>query len=59
MEYCAPKDRDDIVNEMCVLRIPITPVLDQDEVISSDIAASRGILSRVPDSTEGDVLHLA
>lgn len=59
VEYCASKDRDAIVEEMRALGIPITPVLDQDEAISSDIAASRAILTRVPDSTEGDVMHLA
>jgi CoA:oxalate CoA-transferase len=59
VEYCGSKDRDEIVEEMRALGIPITPVLDQDEAIASDIAASRGIISRVPDPVEGDVLHLS
>jgi len=57
--YCLSKSRDEIVTEMRNKGIPITPVLDQDEAIASDIAESRGIISHVPDAIEGDIIHLA
>jgi crotonobetainyl-CoA:carnitine CoA-transferase CaiB-like acyl-CoA transferase len=57
--YCLSKPRDEIIREMRDQGIPITPVLDPDEAVSSDIAASRSIVSRIPDPVEGDILHLA
>lgn len=58
-QYCASRPRDEIVAEMRSLGIPITPVLDADEAVSSDIAHARGIVSLVPDPVEGQVIHLA
>lgn len=58
-DYCGAHTRDEIVEVMRALGIPITPVLDPDEAIVSDIAASRGIVSRAPDPVEGEVMHLA
>lgn len=57
--YCLSKSRDEIAREMRDHGIPITPVLDPDEAVSSDIATSRSIVSRVRDTVEGDILHLA
>lgn len=58
-EYCLSKSRDEIVNEMREQGIPITPVLDPDEAIASDLAASRHIVSRALDPVESEVMHLA
>jgi crotonobetainyl-CoA:carnitine CoA-transferase CaiB-like acyl-CoA transferase len=58
-DYCLTKSRDEIAGEMRDRGIPITPVLDPDEAVSSDIATSRSIVARVPDRVEGDILHLA
>ena len=57
--YCLSKPRDAIVAEMRAKSIPITPVLDPDEAVASDIAASRHIIERIIDPVEGEVIHLA
>jgi len=57
--YCLTMTRDEIAEEMRNHGIPITPVLDPDEAVSSDIATSRSIVSHVSDDIEGDILHLA
>ena len=57
--YCLSKPRDAIVAEMRANGIPITPVLNPDEAVASDIAASRRVVQRVADAVEGDIMHMA
>lgn len=56
--YCSARTRDEIVAEMLAQHIPVTPVLDPDEAVSSEIAKARNIVSEVEDPVEGRVLHL-
>jgi crotonobetainyl-CoA:carnitine CoA-transferase CaiB-like acyl-CoA transferase len=56
--FCASRTRDEIVEAMQRLGIPITPVLDQDEALVSDIAMERGVVDIVSDPVEGRIVHL-
>ncbi|MFN7753338.1 MAG: CaiB/BaiF CoA transferase family protein [Pseudomonadota bacterium] len=56
--YCASRDRDDLVSEMRSLGIAISPVLDPDEALALDHAQARGDIDWIEHPVEGRMPQL-
>lgn len=58
-EYCAARNRDELLAKMEAHQMPICAVYTPDEAIASENVAARGLVERISHPTEGEIPHLS